>query len=262
MILLLSCKTIDIQETGALLSPVDPQSDLFLLVQTETQQQLVDSLMTQMVPGGQLSPAVVEILQQCRWIFLSQQNELWKLDLYGDFPSGKIKFALGADSQWKKTTWQNRTWFQHQSSPVMLTLEGKDHIWIFSSCQPSEEHEIYISDSNQDPYSLQIRISEGGIKELQKQIPGLNAVINTLELSLMTPDLSGSYPAEIKLSGMEGNSRALTALGKVSMLSLVGRNIMDASIEIDDPEVRFYGFSISPDKWAGIYRSLFEGVQP
>jgi len=254
-----SCKTVDFETIDNLESPVNPDKGFYLLINVIEQRPLIDELLPLFFPED---PAIEGILNDTRWIMLSLQGQSWVVDLMGQYQRGNIKLALGSNPQWQKEKYDGQVYYRNSQSQIAVQLKDRNRIWLYNQNLSNQLYPLSLQNIQGEPYSFRFRAGQNSMIEIQKHYPSLNPVLKTLGLSLYQPDLTGNFPVEIRLTGQEGKEKALTALGKLSMLSLIGRKVMEADISMEEGILLFSHFSLNQDEWTGLYRSLLQGVQP
>lgn len=247
---LLACKTIPTGE-GLIESPVNPDSASYMYLSLPQQRGLLDTMLMQ---KEMQDPALDNILERTDWIRASAtvDNE-WALHLEGRYPLGKIRIALNSSKEWQQEPGNS---YVHTLTGLHLVLADKNQLWVLTPDMPLD---LYSYREESLPLSLVFRSEEGAVKALNLHNAGIAPLLQGLELQLYDREDSDSFSLNIRLKSLPGKERALTALAKVFMLSLLGPRAMDARIESSQGEVFFQDMEILAAEWEELYQSILSG---
>lgn len=250
--LLFSCKTLPDPNAGELESFVSEQADPFLLMNTVSQKDLLEGQMEQLQIAD---PQILKLLEDSRWLLAGMQGDKLQIQLTGDFPTGKLKMGLGGSSDWEKV---DRGIYRQ--GDLLLDISERSRI-LLSRGLPLTEKSRYFSllSAEGEPLILQAVLGEESMARLRRNTPVLRSTVQVMEFQLV-PGRGVDYQLLVSLSGKEGEERALNATGRVYLLSLFGKKVMEAEQFSFSGRVDFRGIPLTEYEWMEFVSSLMQGV--
>jgi len=271
----LACKTLPQGET-VIPSPVNPEGDNYFFASLPQQRAFIDFMLKQQELQD---PAVDNILDRTRWISASSKGQgLWALHLEGRYPLGKIRIGLSASSDWQESSFESEnmsmgfsdegeddyfeydslslTSYVHNKTGLRLILADRERLWVIS---PGMSFKLYEYKESGEDSVFHFRVGSEALNILNLQQASISPFLQGIDLKLEENGQNGVFLLNIGLKSLPGKERALTAVGKVFMLSLLGPRAMDARVERTREEVLFQNMEIQMDEWAELYRSILSG---
>lgn len=251
--LLFSCKTLIEVPQGDIHSYVSPLSDPFLLVDTQSQRKLLIQEMNRLQLND---PELLNLLEDTQWLIAGLEGEGMLLQLSGDFPRGKLKLGLGSSSLWQKESEG-----VYSQGDLLLNVQDRSRILLSRGLDISPEAmPLSLLSLQGDPLVLQASLGTDSMAKIRRETPILRDTVQAMEFQLSLPP-GEEYQLRVTLRGEVGKEKALNASGRVYLLSLVGRKIMDSE-QISQPgRVEFYAISLKEGEWMEIADILLQGVE-